>query len=234
MSDLTAVDTSTNSSTEGAPAPVLDASMRRLPVYLVLDCSGSMTGEPIEAVRQGMKTLLSELKSDPQALETVWMSVITFDSSARQIMPLTELVQVKEPTFEARSTTALGAALRLLSDSITNEVRKTTSTQKGDWKPLIFLMTDGIPTDEWETAADAIKVARPGNFIACAAGAEADENTLKRMTDIVVRLNDLQPDALKQFFKWVSASVATTSTNIAKSDAPINLPAPPAEIVIVP
>ena len=215
-------------------APAIDASMRRLPVYLVLDCSGSMTGEPIEAVRQGMKTLLGELKSDPQALETVWMSVITFDSAAHQVVPLTELVMVKEPTFEARGTTALGAALRMLSESIKTEVRKTTPTQKGDWKPLIFLMTDGIPTDDWESAADELKAAKPGNFIACAAGGEADENTLKRMTDVVVRLNDLQPDALKQFFKWVSASVATTSTGIAKSDGPINLPAPPAEIVIVP
>ncbi|PQV63582.1 putative conserved protein YegL, contains vWA domain of TerY type [Abditibacterium utsteinense] len=236
MSDFPSVDTSidTAASPESVATPQIDASMRRLPVYLVLDCSGSMTGEPIEAVRQGMKTLLGELKSDPQALETVWMSVITFDSGARQVMPLTELVLVKEPAFEARGTTALGAALRLLLDSIQNEVRKTTPTQKGDWKPLIFLMTDGIPTDEWEAAADAVKAARLGNFIACAAGAEADENTLKRVTDVVVRLNDLQPDALKQFFKWVSASVATTSTNIAKSDAPINLPAPPPEIVIVP
>ncbi len=234
--DTTAPDAMPPSQTETAPeaAPTLDASMRRLPVYLVLDCSGSMTGEPIEAVRQGMKTLLGELKSDPQALETVWMSVITFDSTAHQVMPLTELVMVKEPTFEARGTTALGSALTMLLQNIQSEVRKTTPTQKGDWKPLIFLMTDGIPTDDWEGPADAIKAAKPGNFIACAAGGEADENTLKRMTDIVVRLNDLQPDALKQFFKWVSASVATTSTGVAKSDGPINLPAPPPEIVIVP
>jgi uncharacterized protein YegL len=211
-----------------------DAGIRRLPVYLVLDCSGSMTGEPIEAVRQGMKTLLSELKSDPQALETVYLSVITFDSTARQVVPLTELILVKEPTFQATGTTALGAALRLLSERIEIEVRKTTPTQKGDWKPLIFLMTDGAPTDKWEDAADAIKSKRPGNFIACAAGAAAEESTLKRITEVVVRLHDLQPDSLKQFFKWVSASVATTSTNIAKSDAPVGLPAPPPEIIIVP
>src|SRR4028119_2286837 len=66
--------------TKGESMSELDAGMRRLPVYLVLDCSGSMTGEPMEAVRQGMKTLLGELKSDPQALETVYLSVITFDS----------------------------------------------------------------------------------------------------------------------------------------------------------
>ena len=211
-----------------------DAEVRRLPVYLVLDCSGSMTGEPMEAVRQGMKTLLGELKSDPQALETVWMSVITFDTTARQVVPLTELILVKEPQFEATGTTALGAALKLLSECIEKEVRQTTPTQKGDWKPLIFLMTDGAPTDKWAPFADALKSKKPGNFIACAAGAQADEATLKRITDVVVRLNDLQPDALKQFFKWVSASVTTTSTNVAKSGAPMALPALPPEIIIVP
>ena len=57
---------------------------RRLPVYLLLDCSGSMMGEPIEAVRQGVKALLSELKGDPQALETAYLSVITFDGRWRR------------------------------------------------------------------------------------------------------------------------------------------------------
>ena len=219
---------------EAAPTPEFDPSLRRLPVYVVLDCSGSMTGEPMEAVRQGIQSLLGELKSDPQALETVFLSFITFDSAARQVSPLTELMLVKEPTLNATGTTALGAALRLLSDCVDKEVRKTTPQQKGDWKPLIFLMTDGAPTDKWEDAADALKSKKLGNFIACAAGAQSDETTLKRVTDVVVKLNDLQPDTLKQFFKWVSASIATTSTGIAKSDAPIGLPAPPPEIVIVP
>ena len=224
--------------TENIPnssSPFADASIRRLPVYLVLDCSGSMTGAPIEAVRQGMKTLLGELKSDPQALETVFLSVITFDSAARQVNPLTELMLVKEPDFQATGTTALGAALKLLSECIDREVRQTTADQKGDWKPLIFLMTDGAPTDKWEDAADAIKAKKPGNFIACAAGAGADDAVLKRITNIVVKLNDLQPEALKQFFQWVSASVSTTSTGVAnRGEQAVTLPPPPPEIVIVP
>ena len=62
--------------------------MRRLPVYLLLDTSGSMTGEPIEAVKNGVETLLSTLRQDPYTLETAFVSVITFDSTARQIVPL--------------------------------------------------------------------------------------------------------------------------------------------------
>ena len=62
-----------------------EAMGRRLPVYLVLDTSGSMTGEPIEAVRQGVKALLADLRGDPQALETAYLSVITFNNTAQQI-----------------------------------------------------------------------------------------------------------------------------------------------------
>ncbi|MBQ3447385.1 MAG: VWA domain-containing protein, partial [Synergistaceae bacterium] len=74
--------------------------VRRLPVYLLLDCSGSMMGAPIEAVKQGITTLLSELKGDPQALETAYLSVITFESTARQVVPLTELIQFQAPSIE--------------------------------------------------------------------------------------------------------------------------------------
>ena len=54
--------------------------MRRLPVYLLLDTSGSMFGEPIEAVRNGVQVLVSTLRSDPYALETAYLSIITFNS----------------------------------------------------------------------------------------------------------------------------------------------------------
>ena len=213
-----------------------ESSIRRLPVYLLLDCSGSMFGEPIEAVRAGVKALLSDLRSDPQAIETAYLSVITFDSGAQQVCPLTELMAFPEPNLDASGSTALGEALKLLDQCIDREVKKGTDTQKGDWKPLIFLMTDGEPTDSWESAADKIKAKKVGNIIACAAGSGANSGTLKRITEIVVELNSLQPEALKAFFKWVSSSIKSTSQSVAQvaADVPICLPPPPPQIQIVP
>jgi len=209
---------------------------RRLPVYLLLDCSTSMSGEPIEAVRTGVKALVADLKTDPQALETAYLSVITFDSTAQQVCPLTELMQFKEPALEARGATALGEGLKVLQQCIETEVRKSTATQKGDWKPLVFLMTDGQPTDNWEHEADALKQKKVTNIIACAAGPAADEMTLKRITEMVVVLNNLQPDTLKAFFKWVSSSIKTTSSRLdqVSGDAPVSLPPPPPTIQFVP
>lgn len=209
---------------------------RRLPVYLVLDCSGSMSGEPIEAVRQGVKALLSDLRSDPQALETAFLSVITFDSGARQVCPLTELMAFSEPNLDATGSTAMGEALKLLEQAIDKEVKKTTATQKGDWRPLVFLMTDGQPTDNWQGPADSLKARKLGNIIACGAGGGADLAPLKRITEIVVKLDNLQPDTLKQFFRWVSDSIKTTSASVQQvaADGPIQLPPPPPQITIVP
>lgn len=189
---------------------------RRLPVYLLLDCSGSMVGEPMEAVRQGIKALLSELRGDPQALETAYLSVITFDSRARQIMPLTELMLFREPELSAGGATALGGALRVLIECVKTEVRRASPTQKGDWRPLVFILTDGSPTDveEFRLAAQELKSIHAANIIACAAGSKADTSYLKQVTDNVVMMNTLSAGDLAQFFAWVSGSIRMSSRGV--------------------
>ena len=210
---------------------------RRLPVYLLLDCSGSMMGEPIEAVRQGVKALLSELRGDPQALETAYLSVITFNSRARQITPLTELLLFREPELTAGGATALGEALNVLIDCVGKEVRTSTQTQKGDWRPLVFILTDGSPTDTetFYEAAAKIKSLKAAHIIACAAGSNAKTSFLKQITDSVLMMNTLSAGDLAQFFAWVSGSIKMSSKGIdATPGASSELPPPPRGFVVVP
>ncbi|EOC1103367.1 VWA domain-containing protein [Cronobacter sakazakii] len=211
--------------------------MRRLPVYLLLDTSGSMHGEPIEAVKNGVQTLLTTLKQDPYALETAYVSVITFDSSARQAVPLTDLLSFQMPALTASGTTSLGEALTLTASSIAKEVQKTTADTKGDWRPLVFLMTDGSPNDDWRKGLNDFKAARTGVVVACAAGHDADTSALKEITEIVVQLDTADSSTINAFFKWVSASISVGSQKVESSKKEVigleDLPPPPPEVNVV-
>ncbi len=211
--------------------------MRRLPVYLLLDTSGSMHGEPIEAVKNGMQILVSTLRQDPYALETAFLSVITFDTSARQIVPLSELASFQPPSLAATGTTALGEALVLLAERIETEVARTTAETKGDWKPLVFIMTDGSPTDDWRKGLTRLNQVRTGMVIACAAGQGADTAILKQITEVVVSLDTADSNTIKAFFKWVSASVSTGSQKVDQGRKEVtgldDLPPPPPEVNVV-
>ena len=121
--------------------------MRRLPIYFLIDVSESMVGEPITQVENGMRNIIQELRTDPYALETVFVSVIAFAGKAKSLSPLTELYKFYPPKFPIGGGTSLGTALNYLMDDIEKSVQKTTAEMKGDWKPIIFLFTDGTPTD---------------------------------------------------------------------------------------
>ena len=211
--------------------------MRRLPVYLLLDTSGSMTGEPIEAVKNGVQMMVHSLRQNPQAIETAFVSIITFDSDAKQLIPLTDLASFQTVDLKAAGTTALGGALTLLADKLENEVTKTTLEQKGDWKPIVFIMTDGVPTDDWQAGFQKLKAVKKGLIVGCAAGNNADDKVLKEISDQVVRLSNTDADSIGKFFQWVSASIATTSTKVEETGIDLTkkdqLPPPPSELVIV-
>lgn len=211
--------------------------MRRLPVYLLLDCSGSMMGEPIEAVKNGVQVMVSTLRNNPQAIETAFISVVTFDSSARQLIPLTELSNFQMRDIQASGTTSLGEALKVVSNSIDSEVAKTTSETKGDWKPLVFIMTDGMPTDDWKSGLAEFQKRRVGVVVACAAGAGADTSVLKLITENVVSLETADTQSISKFFQWVTASIGLSSTKVEDSGKEVGglneLPPPPSELNIV-
>lgn len=211
-------------------------SDRRLPVYLLVDTSGSMRGEPIQAVNVGLQSMISALRQDPYALESVHLGLITFDMEAKEIFPLTalELVQIPEIVVPQSGATFLGAALELLVQRIDVEVIKSTPDRKGDWRPLLFIMTDGSPADlqTFRDMIPEIKKRNFGNIVACAAGPKAKDSILKELTDNVVHLDTTDSATFSQFFKWVSASVSIGSSS-AGAIEPTFLPPPPPEVQVV-
>jgi len=196
-----------------------------------------MTGEPIESLKNGVQVLISTLRQDPYALETAYLSVITFSTTAQQLVPLTELSTFQMPDLQAAGTTSLGEALNLLAQRVEVEVARTTADQKGDWKPLVFIMTDGEPTDDWQKGLNEYRKRKFGMVIACAAGRAANANVLKQVTDTVVQLDTADSSTIKAFFKWVSASISTGSQKVESGGQEVTglneLPPPPPEVNVV-
>ncbi len=210
--------------------------LRRLPVYILLDTSGSMRGEPIHSVNVGLQSMLSALRQDPYALESVYLSVITFDIEAKVYLPLTPLDQVQIPDLDVPNVgaTFMGAALELLAQEVHQNVQKSSNDVKGDWRPLLFLMTDGSPSDvyAYQQIVPTIKQLNFATIVACAAGPKAKTESLLQLTDQVVVLDTMDSNSFASFFKWVSASVVAGSSSAGVSDS-ISLPPPPAEIQLV-
>ena len=186
--------------------------MRRSPVYLLLDVSSSMTGEPIAAVANGVQTLHSALMSNPFSLETAYLSVITFSDSAQQVVALTELNQFVPPRLKTGGTANLGSALKLVAECADREVIKTTSEIRGDWKPFVFIMTDGAVTGDIEEGLEEFNKRKWGVVVACGVGANADMDELKKITDSfarartrteVVNLDAVDKNYYQSFFQWV-------------------------------
>lgn len=193
--------------------------MRRLPIFFVIDVSESMVGEPITDVSSGIRTMIQSLRQDPYALETAYISIIVFAGKAKTLVPLTDIVSFYPPQMPIGGGTSLGAGLSHLISEMNSKLVKNDGTTKGDWKPIIFLFTDGVPTDnaeqsirEWET-----KYRNRANLIAISIGNNADLNLLRRLTDQVLLFNDTKPEAYKDFFKWVTASISTQSQKIENS-----------------
>lgn len=207
--------------------------MRRLPVYLLIDTSGSMTGEPIESVKVGLEAMLSSLRGDPFALESANISIITYDLEVKVILPLTPLedIQIPEITCPESGPTNMGAALKTLCKQIDSEVHLSTPIQKGDWMPLLFLMTDGKPSDimEYNEAILEVKKRKFATIVACAAGSKAKTEPLQQLTDQVYTLDTMDKSSFSQFFKWISSSIGVGNRSIgATSD--LILPPPPEEV----
>jgi uncharacterized protein YegL len=199
--------------------------MRRLPIYFLIDVSESMVGDPIQQVEEGLATIIKTLKTDPTAIETVWVSIIIFAGQAKTLVPLQELINFYPPKFPIGSGTSLSKGLGHLMFELRKNTVKTTPELKGDWKPIVFLFTDGVPTDNTKNAVAEWKKdwARTANLVAISFGSETDTQQLSELTENVLHFKNTDTNAYKQFFKWVTDSIKTSSESVDSNQSGFEL-----------
>jgi uncharacterized protein YegL len=200
--------------------------MRRLPVFFVLDCSESMVGENLKKMEDGILGVVRALRVDPHALETVFISVIAFAGVARTIAPLVDVVSFYPPRLPLGGGTSLGTALSTLMAEIDRSVIKTTPDRKGDWKPIVYIFTDGRPTDDPSQAIMRWKAeyASKATLIAIGLGKSADFEALQRLTETVIVFEDANEGDFKKFINWVTASVVAQSRSVGEGKGVSELP----------
>lgn len=179
---------------------------RKLPIYLLIDTSSYMKGDRIESVKSGIDDILGALRNDPYALETVHISIITYGRHVEQLLPLTPIynIQVPDITTDEYGPTHMGTALEMLLENVEKEVKKCTLEHRGDYKPILFILTDGQPTNKMPCNQIAPKVKSNifQKVIYYSFGAKLKTEYFKFLTDDFYQIDALDWANIMQCIKW--------------------------------
>jgi uncharacterized protein YegL len=132
--------------------------MRRLPIFILVDTSGKMEGNRLALVNRKISELIFKLRQDPFTLEPAHLFIASYNIDMRVYLPLTELASIDLPVLEAKPSTPsmLGNALLSLDSIIEKTIKKPTAKKKGDFTPILYVLTGGKPSDS-ASAHDAME-----------------------------------------------------------------------------
>jgi uncharacterized protein YegL len=203
----------------------IDNPEPRCPCLLLLDTSHSMQGSPIAALNRGLVAFKDELAADTLAMKRVEIAVVTFGPV--NVASDFQTPDNFQPTqFSTTGDTPMGAAI----EQGISMLRQRKDTYKANgvsyYRPWIFLITDGAPTDSWQHAAQLVRSGEQNKeFILFAvAVAGADQNILNQ----IAPRGALQLDGLKfrELFSWLSSSLSKVSRSQPSQIEGLDMPTP--------
>jgi uncharacterized protein YegL len=190
----------------------------RCACLLLLDTSGSMKGEKIEQLNAGLNDFARQLRGDSMAAKRVEVAVITF-GPVDVVQPFVTADTFLAPDLKAEGDTPMGAAIARAAELIAERKKAYRANGIGYYRPWIFMISDGEPTDSITAAAELIRKGEAKkSFMFYAVGVEnADIGSL-------AKISARQPLRLKglkfgQLFVWLSDSLSSVSRS-QPSDSP--------------
>jgi uncharacterized protein YegL len=195
----------------------------RCPCLLLLDVSGSMSGRPIRELNDGLAQFKDELAADTLAMKRVEVGIVTFGPTRIEV-PFTAAGSFYPPELHANGDTPMGEAIRIGLDMVGQRKADYKANGIAYYRPWIFLITDGAPTDAWDSAAAAVREGEEAKKFAFFAVGVQGAN-MEALAQISVR-QPLQLDGLRfrELFSWLSASMRSVSQSTPGTEVKLEAP----------
>jgi uncharacterized protein YegL len=196
----------------------------RCQCILLLDVSGSMSGRPLAELNAGLTVFKDELAADTLAMKRVEVAMVTFGPTKVE-MPFTSASQFYPPTLTAQGDTPMGSAIMKALELVKERKAEYKLNGISYYRPWVFLITDGGPTDAWQAAAAAVREGEASKqFAFFAIGVEgANMDVLKQISSAREPLS-LSGLKFRELFTWLSSSLQSVSRSTPGTDVPLESP----------
>lgn len=198
----------------------------RCACVLLLDVSGSMAGQAMVQLNAGIEAYHNDLLGDSLAAQRVELSIITFGGTVQTAVPFTTVDRFIPPHIAANGETPMGEAILRGIDAIADRKKQYKQYGLHYYRPWLFLITDGAPTDDWKLAAARVHEGEAKKaFAFFAVGVEgADFATLKQIT--VREPLKLKGLSFRELFVWLSQSQKGISQSKPGEEHHVAMPPP--------
>jgi uncharacterized protein YegL len=205
-------------------SPVVQGLPQVLSFYVLCDTSTSMFGRGIDAVNRSIKELHGQLLEDPVISDKVRIAMLSFATDARVELPLSRPSDIATmPTFSASGVTNYSRVFDLVGDEISRNMATLRTTHR-PLRPVVFIVTDGSPTDKkWLESLDKlVDTSNPyvPNVVVFPCGfdaAELEKGFTNLSRGLAPRIWSIDPnrlleDAIREAISSVTKSIVQTAT----------------------